>query len=390
MTKEKMAIGILGAGQLAQMTCEAGRALGFDMHVYANHAQEPATFVADRTWVGDLTDYEQLQQFAESVSVITFDTELLPMDAVSYVAQFAKVYPNPDILWIAQHRERERLFLRDQGITMPRIAFVHTHEDIASAVDQVGVPAVLKTVEQGYDGKGQRKITRPDEAIEAWEFLGRVPCVLEEWLDNPLEMSVIVAGSEAHGMAAFPVIDNEHQNHILHQSSVPSQLPVEIQSRAEQIAIFIAHSLHLIGLLTIEMFYTKDGRVLVNELAPRPHNSGHHTQLSTVTSQFEQLIRAITGLELGDVTTKPAAMINLLGDLFLQQSTSHPIYQHVGFVDPHDKEEQNVFFYGKQEARVGRKLGHIIAVGENVQDATAKAQRIYAGYVLREDDVCRD
>ncbi len=383
MTTGKIAIGILGAGQLAQMTCQAGQALGFEMHVYAHDRQEPAVFVADRTWIGELSDLARLAEFARAVSVVTYDTELLSIESVRHVAQWTRAYPDPDILWIAQHRERERKFLRKLGIAMPRIAFVHSAKDVKSAMAKVGVPAVFKTVEQGYDGKGQQKVLQANEAVSAWRHLGEMACVLEEWLDDPWEMSVIVAGTAAGEFVHFPVIDNEHRHHILHQSSVPSQLPRAVQQQAEQIAVTIAAELRLVGLLTVEMFYTKDGRVLVNELAPRPHNSGHHTQLSTVTSQFEQLVRAISGLPLGSVSTKPAAMINLLGDLFLH-ATHDAVYQRVGFLYPERKME-NVYFYGKYEARKGRKLGHVIAVRNRVQEAITQAQDLYGQYASAEE-----
>lgn len=384
MSLKKRTIGILGAGQLAQMTCQAGQALGFEMHVYAQRQDEPAAFVADRVWVGDLQDRERLAEFARAVSIVTYDTELLPIESVRYIAQFTQAYPDPEILFVAQHRERERNFLQQCGIAMPRIAFVHSEQEAIAAVQAVGVPAVLKTAEQGYDGKGQRKITQSEEVVDAWHQLGELPCVLEEWLDTPLEMSVIVAGAQNGQILPYPVIDNEHRRHILHKSTVPSQLPADAQEQAQQIAIKIATELGLIGLLTVEMFYTKDGRVLVNELAPRPHNSGHHTQLSTATSQFEQLLRAVSGLDLGAVTAKPAAMINLLGDLFL--TDNERVYQHVGFLDPQNHEE-NVYFYGKRAARVGRKLGHVIALGNSVNEASERAQHLYDHYAKQPEDV---
>ena len=371
-------IGILGAGQLAQMTCLAGRELGFVMHVFANHALEPAALVADRVCVGSLRDLGRLKEFAQTVSVVTYDTELLPIESVRWVSQYTRAAPDPQVLFTAQNRERERLFLIEQGIETPRVAFIHSERQLAEAVSRVGVPAVLKTLEQGYDGKGQALVRRVADMADAWRALGSVPCVLEEWLESPLEMSVIVARGENGDMRSYPVIDNEHRRHILHRSVSPSALPDDVQRQAVAIAERIAVALSLTGLLTVEMFYASDGRVLVNELAPRPHNSGHHTQLSAATSQFEQLVRAVSGLPLGDTKHRPAAMINLLGDAFA--NTDDQSYRRQGFVYP-DRPAGNVYFYGKSEARSGRKMGHLIALADTAAEAAKEADEWYEKFM---------
>ncbi len=370
-------IGILGAGQLAQMTCLAGRELGFVMHVYANHLLEPAALVADRVCVGSLRDLGRLREFAQTASVVTYDTELLPIESVRWIGQYTEVAPDPQVLFVAQNRERERLFLAGQGIETPRVAFIQSERQLAEAVSRVGFPAVLKTQEQGYDGKGQALVGRVEDMADAWRALGSVPCVLEEWLESPLEMSVIVARGANGDMRSYPVIDNEHRRHILHRSTAPSALPDDVQRKAAAIAERIAGALSLTGLLTVEMFYASDGRLLVNELAPRPHNSGHHTQLSAATSQFEQLVRAVSGLPLGDTRHRPAAMLNLLGDLFL--NTDDQSYRRYGFAYP-DHVAGNVFFYGKSEARPGRKMGHLIAVADTAARATEMAYEWYGKF----------
>ncbi|MHB1684098.1 MAG: 5-(carboxyamino)imidazole ribonucleotide synthase [Bacilli bacterium] len=370
-------IGILGAGQLAQMTCLAGRELGFSMHVYASHALEPAALVADRVCVGDLRDLNRLREFAQGVSVVTYDTELLPIQSVRLISQYTRVAPDPQVLFIAQNRERERRFLIEQGIETPRVAFVQSERDLVAAVSRVGIPAVLKTLEQGYDGKGQAQVRSETDAQDAWRALGGVPCVLEEWLDSPLEMSVIVAGGVNGELRSYPVIDNEHRRHILHRSTAPSSLPAEVQRKATAIAERVARSLSLTGLLTVEMFYAADGRVLVNELAPRPHNSGHHTQLSAATNQFEQLLRAVSGLPMGATNHLPATMINLLGDLFVH--TDDHSYRRQGFVYA-DHPAVNVYYYGKSEARPGRKMGHLIALADTVDEAMEKAAELYGTF----------
>jgi len=394
-------IGLLGDGQLAQMTCLAGRTLGLTMHVYAQSFDSPAAQVADLVSIGALDDEQKLVQFAQSVSVVTYDTELLPIRAVRTVAAHTRACPSPDILYIAQNRIRERAFLQSIDMPMPRVQVVDTMQRAHEAAVLLAGPGILKTAEQGYDGKGQVRVDHPEDAVDAWKYLGEVPCVLEERVSFVSEMSVLVAGSLDGAYAVYPVIDNVHERHILHLSSSPSQLPAVAQREAQRIALAIAKALSLVGLLAVEMFYTEDGRVLVNELAPRPHNSGHHTQLSAATSQFEQLCRAISGMPLGSVVSQPAAMINLLGDLFLEdddhkESHEPPIYQHGGFLSPEqlmtyfrtnvpeggdllpDLERIKVYFYGKREARPGRKLGHAIAVATSVQEARAQVQHAHS------------
>lgn len=399
VTRE-LTIGLLGDGQLAQMTCLAGQALGYTMHVYAQSADSPAAQVADRVWLGALDDMAPLTEFAKSVQVVTYDTELLPVDCVRALTAHTRACPSPDLLYIAQNRIRERAFLQRIGVPMPHVQAVQTAEECREAALRLGKKAILKTAEQGYDGKGQVRVDEPDSAASAWCSLGEVPCVLEERVAFVAEMSVLVAGSLDGSYQAYPVIDNAHERHILHLSSSPSSLPKAAQDEALRIALAIAQAADLVGLLAVEMFYTEDGRVLVNELAPRPHNSGHHTQLSTATSQFEQLCRAVTGMPLGPLTARPAAMVNLLGDLFVgpnvRVTDSAALYQHAGFLPKEalvnyfrtdvlqegdvqvDLERIQVYFYGKKEARVGRKMGHAIAVAATVQEAVAQMTALHA------------
>lgn len=405
MSVDRTTIGLLGDGQLAQMTCLAGQALGLTMHVYAQSAESPAAQVADKVWIGALDDLEQLTAFAKAVSVVTYDTESLPLDSVQRVAAHTRACPSPAILAIAQNRIRERAFLKRIGVPIPRVESVESAEEAVSAARILGSAAILKTAEQGYDGKGQARVDRPEDAASAWISLGSVPCVLEERVEFRSEMSVIVAGSETGDYRTYPVIDNEHQQHILHISVAPSLLPHAICAEAEQIALTIARELSLCGLLAVEMFYTRDGRVLVNELAPRPHNSGHHTQLSADTSQFTQLCLAVTGQSLGSVEQRPAAMVNLLGDLFLHQGQDGvqplAVYQHTGFIEgemvrqyqqsvveasasagivPIDLERIGIYFYGKKQARAGRKMGHAIAVADSQSEATAIVNKLYSAF----------
>lgn len=368
---------MLGAGQLAQMTCMAGQKLGYEMHVLASSDSDPAALVADQVWLGSLQEDSLVKEFAETVSAFAYDTEHLPISAVFAAAEHSTACPHPDLLFAAQNRIRERELLQSLRIPMPKVAYIRSKEDIGESYG-FSYPAVLKTAEQGYDGKGQIKIERAEDLLPAWRQLGAVPCVLEEWISFQQEMSVLIARGRAGDVRVYPVIDNDHRNHILHHSSVPSSLPQPVQEEAAQIARHIAEETQLVGILAVEMFYTSEGKVWVNELAPRPHNSGHHTQLSTTTSQFEQLVKAMAGERLGDVDTRPAVMINLLGDLFLGENTSRDFLRH-GFMYP-QYENANVFFYGKKEARAGRKMGHVIAVGDTLQEAEDKAVALYRHY----------
>lgn len=372
-------IGLLGDGQLAQMTCLAGRELGYEMHVYASAPDQPACATADRVWVGDLRDEARLADFAQAVDAVAYDTELLPFESVRAVARHARACPGPQALFIAQNRIREREFLQSAGIPMPRLAIVQNERELHAAIAAVGTPSVLKTAEQGYDGKGQVKLERAADALAAWESLGRVPCVLEEWIAYERECSVIVAG-DAHGhLRAFDPTDNEHRRHILHRSISPSSLPARTRALATDTALAIARKLELVGLLAVELFHTADGRILVNELAPRPHNSGHHTQRSANVSQFAQLCLAAAGERVVAPEERPAVMINLLGDLFVSEVAGEAVYRQAGF-QPEREPGVSVYFYGKQEARPGRKMGHIIAVGETVGEACARAEAAYARY----------
>lgn len=373
----RQVLGILGAGQLAQMTCLAGQKLGFEMHVLANRDSEPAALVADKVWLGDLQDESMVKEFAKAVSAFAYDTEHLPISAVRAAAELSQACPHPDLLYATQNRIRERELLQSLSVPMPKVAFIRSAEDVVLA-SGLGFPSVLKTAEQGYDGKGQLKVERAQDLLSSWEQLGQVPCVLEEWISFIKEMSVIIARGRHGDVRVYPVIDNDHVNHILHTSSVPSELPLQVQEEATRIAQHIAEKVQLVGLLAVEMFYTSEGRVWVNELAPRPHNSGHHTQLSTVTSQFEQLVLAMAGERLGAVDARPAVMRNLLGDLFIGQGASKDYLRH-GFIYPLDA-DVNVFFYGKREARSGRKMGHIIAVGDSLHEAGQKVDAQYQWY----------
>ncbi|KUO96468.1 5-(carboxyamino)imidazole ribonucleotide synthase [Ferroacidibacillus organovorans] len=376
-------LGLLGDGQLAQMTALAARSLGMKTHVFASSRENPAAFVADEVTLGDLADEKALVAFAKSVDALTYDTENLPYETICQAAAHAPAYPDPNVLHIAQHRIRERTFLSSLGVPIPNVAYVTSEEQCQHAAHSFTFPGVLKTAAFGYDGKGQRVVREAGALRTAWRDLGEQPCVLEAFVDFEREMSVIVARAQTGEMQTFGVIDNEHRNHILHASVSPSSLPSSVKQEAQRIAQTIAASLDLVGLLAVEMFATTDGRVLVNELAPRPHNSGHVTQRANALSQFHKLCLAASGQALGEIDARPGVMINLLGDLF--PKGTKPVYRHVGFLEPPltvaSGATISTYFYGKKEARNGRKMGHLIAVADTVEKAYEAAAHAYQMYV---------
>lgn len=382
-SEKPFVLGLLGDGQLAQMTALAARSLGMKTHVFASSRENPAAFVADEVTLGDLADEAALVSFAKSVDALTYDTENLPYEAICKAAAQTPAFPDPNILHIAQHRIRERTFLATLGIPIPDVAFITSEAKCEHATRVFTFPAVLKTAAFGYDGKGQRVVREASELRDAWRDLGDQPCVLEAFVTFEREMSVIVARAQTGEMQTFGVIDNEHRNHILHASVSPSSLSATMQQEALRIAQTIAASLNLVGLLAVEMFATEDGRVLVNELAPRPHNSGHVTQCANALSQFHKLCLAVSGQALGAIDARPGVMVNLLGDLF--PDGVEPIFRRVGFVEPPlaatPGTAVTAYFYGKQEARPGRKMGHLIAVADTVADAYEMAERAYQVYV---------
>ncbi len=341
-------IGILGGGQLGRMTALAAARLGFRCHVFATEADSPAEQVCGAATVAEYSDDAALDRFAAAVDVATFEFENIPAAAVRRVAAAKAVLPHPEILEIAQDRLREKDFLRSIDIPTTAYREVSNAAALARAMRDFGYPAVLKSVRMGYDGKGQVTLTSEVKADQAWEQIGGEIGILEAFVDFACEISVIVVRGRNGAWATYPPVENQHSNHILDTTIAPARIAVETAMRAEAIARHVAEKLDLIGVLAVEMFVTPSGDVLVNELAPRPHNSGHWTIDACVTSQFEQLVRAICGLPLGSVEHHcDAVMKNLLG--------------HDGekwreaLADPFAK----LHLYGKRDIQPGRKMGHV-------------------------------
>lgn len=343
-------IGIVGGGQLGRMLARAASRMGYKTHIYTPEKDSPASHVSTMTTIGAYQDTTALRAFAQSVDVITFEFENIPAETLEMLDAITVVRPKPSVLFTTRHRLREKEFIRAQGIATAPFAPVRSEAELAEAIKTIGTPSVLKTCEMGYDGKGQVVIKSADDAAKAWATLGKTECILEGFIDFTAEASIIVARS-THGEArCYPLVENIHRDHILYKTIAPAPFINEHQAEAVRIAKTLAEALDVVGLLAVELFVTDKG-LLVNELAPRPHNSGHWSMEGAPTAQFEQHIRAICGWALGDTTAhRPCEMINLLGDEWMQweEYAKNP--------------EAHVHLYGKTQSRPGRKMGHVTMV----------------------------
>lgn len=341
-------IGILGGGQLGRMTALAAARLGFRTHVFCPEHDAPAAQVTALSTVAAYNDEEALAAFADDVDVVTFEFENIPDTTAEFLAAHKPTRPTPRVLHIAQQRLREKDFLSSIGVPVTRYLPVPSAEALAGAVAQIGRPCILKSAQFGYDGKGQVRIAADTDLATAWQRMGAALGILEAEVDFALEASVIIARGVDGGMALYPPVENRHKHHILDETIAPARLAAATVRAAEETARRIAESLQLVGLLAVELFVTKEGGVLVNELAPRPHNSGHWTIDACVTSQFEQFVRAVCGLPLGSTAHhSDAVMKNLIGDEVTQ------------WRDILADAEAKLHLYGKAEARPGRKMGHV-------------------------------
>lgn len=358
-------IGILGSGQLGRMLAIAARQLGYRVAVYSPDTDTPAGQVADVEAVGDYLDEERLADFAQRVSVLTFEFENVPSVASEVAARHTIVRPSGNVLHITQERLREKTFLRDNGFPTTPFREVRTYADLHAAARDLGLPAVLKTASFGYDGKGQQKVYAQSDPATVFANLGGATGIYEAFVDFEKEISVVAARTTDGKFAAFPVFENRHANHILDVTFAPAAIGPTLAKEAVDLAAGILDKLGVVGLLTVELFVTRAGQLLVNELAPRTHNSGHLTMDACVTSQFEQQVRAVCALPLGSTALRaPAAMANLLGHLW-ERGEPH---WAAALADPHVK----LHLYGKAEPRKGRKMGHLNACGRSVEAAIAR------------------
>ncbi len=358
-------IGVLGSGQLGRMFALAARSLGYKIIIYSPDYAPPAGPVADKEYVGEYTDLDKIRQFAREVQVVTFEFENVPSVATTAAAEIVPVRPDGEVLHITQQRLREKNFLQQNGFPVTPFRAINSLSNLENAARELGLPAILKTASFGYDGKGQQKIKAQDELKAAFENLKGAEGIYEAFVDFEKELSVVAARTLDGQFAAFPVFENGHANHILDVTFAPANIDQRLAEEAVEIAAGILEKLKVVGLLTVEMFLTKSGKVVVNELAPRTHNSGHLTIDACITSQFEQQVRAVCGLPLGSTELRaPAAMANLLGHLW---EKGEPDWA-AALTDPLVK----LHLYGKKEARVGRKMGHITATGKNVSEAVER------------------
>lgn len=362
------ALGVLGSGQLGRMFTLAARRMGYRVHTFSPDTDTPTGQVADMEVVAAYDDLDAVRAFARNVQVVTFEFENVPAATAEAVAEFAPVRPGGHVLHVAQSRLREKTFLRNSGIPHAPWRHVTTRTALETALAELGCPAVLKTAGFGYDGKGQVKIEHADEAGVAWETLGGAECVLEGWVRFRQEVSVVAARGADGAFAHYGVIENAHQNHILDISTAPADVSPAVCADAEAITRTILEQLDVVGVLCVEFFLMPDGQLLVNELAPRPHNSGHLTIDACVTSQFEQQLRAVCGLPLGSTEfVRPAVMTNLLGDLWDAGEPNWAAALALPGVKLH--------LYGKEEAGPGRKMGHLTALADTPSGAELLARR---------------
>lgn len=369
-------IGVLGGGQLGRMFAQAAHTLGYRVHIFEPQAGGPAGAVADFETNASYEDTAALEKFAGGCDVVTYEFENIPSEPLAVIARRAPLHPEANVLHVCQNRQREKAWLKANGI--PHVAYAEALDgDIAPAVAAVGLPCVVKTADFGYDGKGQMKLeTEADLAQAAAIFRGR-RCVIERWCKFSCELSAIVARSSAGETRAFPIAENIHTHHILDFSLVPARIPEPVAAAAQRLAEDIAARLGVIGLLAVEFFLTTDGEILVNELAPRPHNSGHWSIDGCETSQFEQHVRAVCGLPLGGVAVRePTVMVNILGDAWQWRDNrvvGAPAWEVI-LAEPRAK----LHLYGKAEPRPGRKMGHFTVRDTSIEAAFQRAKALQA------------
>ncbi|NOQ88043.1 MAG: 5-(carboxyamino)imidazole ribonucleotide synthase [Gammaproteobacteria bacterium] len=360
-------LGVLGGGQLGRMFCVAARTMGYRVVVLDPDPYCGAGMIADVHIKADYTDQAALQEMASQCDVITLEFENIPSESVRFIADKTTVYPVAESLEIAQNRDLEKQFAQKAGLQpVPYFALMQ-ESDLQQAASEVGFPAILKSNTLGYDGKGQYVVNDFSELSEAYDQVGKVDCVLEKKVNIQCEVSAIVARNANAELASFPVSENQHRNGVLHMSIVPARVDDRIMQQAIEGASILADAMSYVGILAVEFFVSDDGVLYFNEMAPRPHNSGHYTKDACVTSQFEQQVRMMCGLKPGDTRLmSPVVMVNMLGDLWLPDWSSIFAQNNI-----------KLHLYGKTEARPGRKMGHFNVLAEDVESALETAERVF-------------
>ena len=363
-------IGMLGGGQLGRMFTTAARILGYKVIILEPDPHSPAAHFADEHIEASYDDAQALIELGKKCDVITTEFENIPARTLEKLSGYCPVHPGAAAVKIAQDRMVEKAFILECGLLPVPYGTIETHSDIADAAKKVSFPAILKTARFGYDGKGQQVINSAGEIEAAFKAANQVPCVLEQRIDLACEISVILGRNENGDSQCFPVAENLHRDGILFQSIVPARVDESIIKAAQTAAIRIADKLEYIGVLAVEFFVTRQGELLINEIAPRTHNSGHYTLDVCITSQFEQQVRMVCGLPFGDsMLLSPVVMTNMLGDLW---GASSPNWE-VLLKSPASK----LHLYGKQEARIGRKMGHYCTLSNDLDAAISEANTIF-------------
>jgi 5-(carboxyamino)imidazole ribonucleotide synthase len=369
-------LGVMGSGQLGRMFGIAARKLGYRVHTFSPEYDTPTGQVADKEVTAGYEDEAAVRAFAREISVLTFEFENVPSRTVEWAAEHCPVRPSGKVLHICQHRLREKEFLAAAGLPVAPFRRIESAEQLITAAKEIGLPGVLKTAAFGYDGKGQRKLAPADDLATAWQPFAGQPAVLEKFITFEREISVLVARGIDGAITTWPVCENEHANHILDITYCPARIPEEIATRARELAHKVAVALELVGVLAVEMFLLASGEIVINELAPRPHNSGHFSFDASVTSQFEQQVRAVCGLPLGSTESlRPAAMANLLGDIW---SGGEP-----NWASALELPDVKLHLYGKATPKPGRKMGHLVAFGRDVNEAADAVRAARTALVRR-------
>jgi len=368
------AVGVLGSGQLGRMFAIAARRMGYRVHTLSPDSDTPTGQVSDVEINAPYDDLDAVRKFAADVRVVTFEFENVPAATAAAAAERAAVRPAGSVLHTTQNRLREKTFLARHGIPVTPFRPVRSVADLRTAVAELGLPAVLKTADFGYDGKGQTNLKSAADGEAAVLKSPGTEWVYEAFIDFDREVSVVAGRGSDGSFAHWGVIENAHRNHILDVSVAPAGVPPAVPREAVEIARGILEQLGVVGVLCVEFFLTRAGKLLVNELAPRPHNSGHLTIDASLTSQFEQQLRAVCGLPLGDTRLlRPAAMANLLGDEWRHGEPTWPAALAIGQVKLH--------LYGKADPRPGRKMGHLTAVADTGAEAEKLARAARAALV---------
>ena len=358
-------IGILGSGQLGRMITIAARRMGYRVHTLSPETDSPTGHVADREVVAAYDDVEAVKRFAADVDVITLEFENTSAACVDAASPIAPVRPKGSVLHTTQNRLREKTFLAENGFPVAPFRHVKSSEELAAAVEEIGTPAVLKTAGFGYDGKGQVRINSADEVVVAWSSMQGQEAVLEAYIDFDLELSVVAARGMTGEFAHYGAVENKHSNHILDVTTAPADVSGAVNVTAVNLTRKVFETLDVVGVACVEYFLDRDENLIINEIAPRVHNSGHFTFDACVTSQFEQHVRAVCGLPLGSTAQpRPAAMANLLGDLW---ENGEP-----DWAAALSNQDVKLHLYGKQEPRPGRKMGHLTAMADTREQAVER------------------